>query len=461
MALTFATRVSLYLLCGLLYIILATMCARWLYRYHCVANLRDLYHLNQRHKCITSRHYRTTWGYLYCCVFSCTIGHPLSILICYALHSDTRKPTIIIAYLLSDMSTFSMSCMCVIRAYLIMFDKKYNVALKEQKWSKKLVHNQLDGGDTDITGNNHRNNNSNRSAVRDSFVRFRSTLGNDKYVSLCVLCLIEPLIIAIVITPFLAFDARDQSYHDRAYRVSTILRDICAIPLALVVIGSYRMLPRHNESVGLKLELRAIVYTVLATFIATHVIVSSVLCVVARLVDPRYLLLINSALQIVSSFSLLYISTAYITPKLYAVIAEDYHHIHPPNTASRVGATSSVTAAAAADVAQMSVMTRVQTGLKMVFTLPRRCLRTRRPYTRLKCKCRRRNDCARPSLFGDVDRMRPSLRICTRRTLVTCIAVPIPCRRCRRSTSRTPTVDRRRCSIKRSMRIINRRLPCQ
>ena len=98
----------------------------WLHRYYRLSNYKIDSAGRQRHKCITLRHYRITWAYLLTALFACNIAHPLSIIV-YYLHHDVPTPTIIASYLLSDMATLSVLYLCLVRAYLILWDKKYNL----------------------------------------------------------------------------------------------------------------------------------------------------------------------------------------------------------------------------------------------------------------------------------------------------------------------------------------------
>eukprot|EP01084_Bolivina_argentea_P041722 77002_1 len=286
------------------YIISIPLTIYWLIQYKLVASTK--------HKCITSRHFNTTWGYLICCVYSSNIGHPLSIIL-YYLHTNVSTSTIVYSYLLSDISTFLMFYLSLTRCYMIMWDKKYNLALKEQFWTTKIVNDELE------TYNEFENQSLTDNISK--FIKYRSTLGNVKYVSIFMCCIATPITIFIIISPFIINFYDDNNNIN--IKLSSIFRFVCTIPIVSTIVFIYFNIPKYNEYIALKFETRAIVQIICGTFLASNLLISFLLYSLTDVVRPRFLMLINGNIQIIASFLLFYVSTGFILPKLGKIILAD------------------------------------------------------------------------------------------------------------------------------------------
>eukprot|EP01083_Nonionella_stella_P174162 602973_1 len=301
-------KIVVLIVLSIFYGISIPLTIHWLIAYKKVANTR--------HKCITSRHFNTTWGYLICCICASNIGHPLSIL----LYWNIPTPLILICYLLSDISTFSVFYMCLIRAYMMMWDKKYNLARKEQFWTKKIVNDELESYEINEIEDDDTNN------FLSPFIKYRRNLGNVQYVALFMLCILVPITLFVIASPFLFID------RPRQHRLSAIFRFVCTIPIVSALVFIYFKIPKYNEAIGLRMEVRTIVQIICGTFVSCDVLISLLFYCITNLIQLRYIMMINGSIHIVSAFLLFYTSTGLILPRLRKIItaniSENEAHAH-------------------------------------------------------------------------------------------------------------------------------------
>ncbi len=103
------------------------------------------------------------------------------------------------------------------RCFMIMWDKKYNLALKQQCWTTKILNDELE--------TYNQKENQSLTDNKSKFVKYRSILGNVKHVSIFMCCIATPITIFIVSS---SFTRNNSNIH---IKLSSIFRFVCAIQL--------------------------------------------------------------------------------------------------------------------------------------------------------------------------------------------------------------------------------------
>lgn len=303
----------------------------WLHRYYKISNHKIDPAGRQRHKCITLRHYRITWAYLTTALFACNIAHPLSIIV-YYLHSTIPTPTIICSYLLSDIATLSVLYLCLIRAYMILWDKKYNLARKEQFWKTQIRNDNLGDNAYEPSSSGRVLENDEKST--NFWIKYR----NQRYRLISMfLGIVGPLTLLITISPFILYPSSISSTRCRQahrqtfdsvrthslcpqFTISSGLRILLSLPIVIILGVIWWKIPKFNEAMGIKYEIKSIILIVMGTFLLRDVVVTGMLYICAKLIDGRFLMLINGNINMLSAFLLFFTSTGFILPKLRRIM---------------------------------------------------------------------------------------------------------------------------------------------